>query len=89
MEEVHQQVLNQEEAAINNVTSPGKLQRLKAALSARLPYHRPSLPVGTTFTAELKTPLTFGTETPPPSSWRKWEGPYHPEASFTSAWFRP
>ncbi len=64
VEQVHQQVLNQEEAAINNVTSPGKVQRLKAALSARLPYHRPSLPVGTNFTAELKVPLTFGTETP-------------------------
>ena len=64
VDEVHQQVLNQEEAAINNVTSPGKVQRLKAALSARLPYHRPSLPLGTNFTAELKTPLTFGTEIP-------------------------
>ena len=64
VEQVHQQVLNQEEAAINNVTAPGKVQRLKAALSARLPYHRPSLPVGTNFTAELKAPLTFGTETP-------------------------
>ena len=64
VEQVHQQVLNQEQAAINNVTAPGKVQRLKAALSARLPYHRPSLPVGTNFTAELKAPLTFGTETP-------------------------
>ncbi len=71
VEEVHQQVLNQEEAAINNVTAPGKVQRLKAALSARLPYHRPSLPVGTNFTAELKTPLTFGTETPPPQELEK------------------
>lgn len=59
---IHQQVLNQEQAAINNVTSPGKIQRLKAAVFARLPYHRLSLPVGTTFTAELKTPLTFGAE---------------------------
>ena len=64
VEQVHEQVLNQEEAAINNVTAPGRVQRLKAALSARLPYHRPSLPVGTNFTAELKAPLTFGTETP-------------------------
>ncbi len=64
VEQVHQQVLNQEQTAVNNVTSPGKLQRLKAALSARLPYHRPSLPVGTNFTAELKVSLTFGTETP-------------------------
>ena len=78
VEEVHQQVLNQEEAAINNVTAPGKVQRLKAALSARLPYHRPSLPVGTNFTAELKTPLTFGTETPPAQQLEKMGGPIPP-----------
>ncbi|MGD0226217.1 MAG: hypothetical protein ABSF71_28115 [Terriglobia bacterium] len=78
VEEVHQQVLNQEEAAIDNLTSPGKVQRLKAALSARLPYHRPSLPVGTNFTAELKTPLTFGSETPPAQQLEKMGGPIPP-----------
>ncbi|HMD86191.1 MAG TPA: hypothetical protein VKO18_15980 [Terriglobia bacterium] len=78
VEQVHQQVLNQEEAAINNVTAPGKVQRLKAALSARLPYHRPSLPVGTNFTAELKTPLTFGTETPPAQQLEKMGGAIPP-----------
>ena len=78
VEQVHQQVLNQEEAAINNVTAPGKVQRLKAALSARLPYHRPSLPVGTNFTAELKTPLTFGTETPPAQQLEKMGGSIPP-----------
>ena len=78
VEQVHQQVLNQEEAAINNVTAPGKVQRLKAALSARLPYHRPSLPVGTNFTAELKTPLTFGTETLPAQQLEKMGGAIPP-----------
>jgi type IV secretory pathway VirB10-like protein len=78
VEEVHQQVLNREEAAINNVTSPGKVQRLKAALSARLPYRRPSLPVGTNFTAELKTPLTFGTETLPAQQSEKMGGSIPP-----------
>ncbi len=78
VEEVHQQVLNQEEAAINNVTAPGKVQRLKAALSAKLPYHRPSLPVGTNFTAELKTPLTFGTEIPPAQQLEKMGGSIPP-----------
>ena len=71
VEAVHQQVLNQEEAAIDNVTAPGKVQRLKAALLARLPYHRPSLPVGTNFTAELKNPLTFGSETHAPRQLEK------------------
>ena len=72
-------------AAISNVTSPGKVQRLKAALWARLPYHRSCLPVGTTFTAELKTPLAFGGKHPQSSSWRSWEGLYPPAVSFTSA----
>jgi len=75
VDEIHQQVLDREQAAINNVTLPGKLQRLKAALSARLPYHRLSLPVGATFTAELKTPLTFGVETPLPQQFEKIGGP--------------
>ena len=74
VDQVHQQVLDQEQAAINNVTAPGKVQRLKAALSARLPYHRPSLPVGTSFTAELRTPLTFGAETPPTPQLEKMAG---------------
>ena len=78
VEQIHQQVLNQEEAAINNVTAPGKVQRLKVALSARLPYHRPSLPVGTNFTAELKTPLTFGAETHSPQQLQKMGGPIPP-----------
>jgi type IV secretory pathway VirB10-like protein len=78
VEQVHQQVLNQEEAAINNVTAPGKVQRLKAALSARLPYHRPSLPVGTNFTAELKTSLAFGTETPSAKQLEKMGGAIPP-----------
>jgi hypothetical protein len=78
VDEIHQQILDQEQAAINNVTSPGKVQRLKAALSARLPYHRPSLPVGRTFTAELKTPLTFGAETPLPQQLEKMGGPIPP-----------
>jgi len=75
VDEIHQQVLNQEKAAINNVTAPGKLHRLKSALWARFPYHRLSLPVGTTFTAELKTPLTFGSETPAPQQLEKTGGP--------------
>ena len=46
------------------MTSPGKMQLLRAAFIARLPYHRPALPVGTNFAAELKVPLTLGTEIP-------------------------
>jgi hypothetical protein len=78
LDQIHQQVLNQEEAAINNVTAPGKEQRLKAALSAKLPYHRPMLPVGTNFTAELKAPLAFGTENHSTQQLQKVGGPIPP-----------
>jgi hypothetical protein len=64
--QIYHHFSNQEKAAIKRVTSPGKMQRLKAAFIASLPYHRPVLKVGTYFTAELKVPLTLGTEIPPP-----------------------
>jgi hypothetical protein len=78
VEQIHQQVLNQEEAAIKNLTSPGKVQRLKAAFLARLPYRRPSLPVGTNFTAELKVPLTLDAEAPSPKRLELMGGPIPP-----------
>jgi len=78
VDQIHQEVKNQEQAAIDNVTAPGKMQRMKSALSARLPYHHPSLPVGTSFTAELKTPLAFGAETPTPQQLEKMGGPIPP-----------
>jgi hypothetical protein len=75
VEQVKAQVKNQEEAAINNVTAPGKMERVKSALRARLPYHRPSLPPGTNFTAEIKAPLTIASETPSPKLSTKMGGP--------------
>jgi len=78
VDQIHQQVKNQEDAAIDNVTAPGKMQRIKSALSARLPYHRPMLPVGTSFTAELKAPLAFGDETPTAQQLEKMGGPIPP-----------
>ena len=78
VDQIHQQMINREQAAIDNVTAPGKMQRIKSALSARLPYHRPSLPVGTNFTAELKAPLAFGEETYSPQQLEKMGGPIPP-----------
>lgn len=60
------QVKAQEELAVKEISAPGKLERLKAMLLARLPYHKQVLPAGTAFTAELKAPLTFGKEVCPP-----------------------
>jgi hypothetical protein len=66
VEQARQQVKQREHEAIQEVKAPGKVQRLKAMILAELPYRRQVLPVGTQFTAELKTPLDFGAETCPP-----------------------
>jgi hypothetical protein len=75
VELIHQHLLNEEAATIKKVTATGKMQRLKAAFLARLPYHRVSLPVGTSFTAELKVPLTLSTGSPLPKQLEKIGGP--------------
>jgi hypothetical protein len=54
-----------EQETVKEITAPDKMQRLKAAAIAQLPYHKQSLPAGTQFTAELKTPLELGTEDSP------------------------
>lgn len=46
--------------AVYQVRSPGRLERLKQFLLARLPYHRQYLEPGTHFNASLQTPLDFG-----------------------------
>jgi hypothetical protein len=55
-----------EQEAVKEITAPDKMHRLKSALAAQLPYHKQSLPAGTQFAAELKTPLELGTEDPSP-----------------------
>lgn len=64
VDEARRQAKAREKAAISEVTAPGKLDRIKAQLSARLPYHRQKLAVGTSFVAELHAPLQFGNEVP-------------------------
>jgi hypothetical protein len=66
VDQVRQQVKDREHETIQEVKAPGKMQRVKARLVAELPYHRPSLPAGTHFTAELKAPLEMGKEDPSP-----------------------
>jgi type IV secretory pathway VirB10-like protein len=46
--------------AIAQVTTPGRMHRLKEFLFGRLPYHRQYLDPGTRFNAELAAPLDFG-----------------------------
>jgi hypothetical protein len=49
--------------AIDEVRSPGRLERLKQFLLARLPYRRQYIEPGTRFNASLERPLDFGTTT--------------------------
>lgn len=61
-----QEAKAREREAVQEVTAPGKMSRLKARLAAELPFHKQSIPAGTNFTAELRTPLEFGKEDPSP-----------------------
>jgi len=59
-----QEAQQREHETLEAIKAPGKMQRVEATLSARLPYRRQVLPVGTHFTAELKAPLELGKEEP-------------------------
>jgi len=60
-----------EQKTVQEITAPGKLERLKSALVAKLPYHQQTLPAGTSFTAELKAPLEVGKEERLPNQLQK------------------
>ena len=49
--------------AISEVTSPGRMQRLKEYIAGQLPYRRQYLNLGTRFNAALDAPLDFGAAT--------------------------
>ena len=49
--------------AVAQVTTPGRMHRLKEYLVRQLPYHRQYLDPGTRFNAELDAPLDFGAAT--------------------------
>lgn len=46
------------------IKRPGRMERLKAAVIDRLPYHPQYLSKGTVFDAELQAPLSFGAVSP-------------------------
>src|SRR5262249_44705605 len=56
-----QEVANRLSEAVQTITAPGKMERLKTAIIDRLPYHRQYFRKGTVFTAELRAPIDFGT----------------------------
>jgi hypothetical protein len=60
-----------EQETVQQITAPGKLERVKSVLVAELPYHKQALPAGTSFTAELKAPLELGKEERSPNQLQK------------------
>ncbi len=62
IDQARAQAKAREQETIQQITAPGKIQRLETHLAAELPYHKQSLPIGTRFTAELKAPLELGQE---------------------------
>ena len=49
---------------LSEITQPGRMDRLKAALVEKSPYHRQFLDAGTGYDVELLTPIDFGRATP-------------------------
>jgi hypothetical protein len=66
VDQARQEVKAREKEAVKEIKAPGKMQRVKARLWAEFPYHKPKLAAGTSFIAELKSPLEFGKEDPSP-----------------------
>ena len=60
--EVRQEARREWDAAMQRLHEPGKMHRLKRLGLAQLPYHPQYMDVGTSFNADLQTPLDFGTE---------------------------
>ena len=56
--------INRLKGEANQLKRPGRLQRLKYGLIARLPFHPQYLPPFTVYTATLHSPVDFGEVTP-------------------------
>lgn len=61
-EEAKHQAHQEWDKAMEQLHTPGKIQRLERYGEAQLPVHRQYIPAGTVYFAELKDPLEFGSE---------------------------
>lgn len=82
MAEARQRAQAQRDQVVQNIKSPGRIHRLKSALVSRLesqsPYRPQAFPEGTTFIAELKQPVAFGSEDDPPDAFKSVGAPVPP-----------
>ena len=63
VEDTTRQVHDTVHSAVNDVTTPGRMQRLKHYAASQLPYRRQYLEPGTHFNASLDAALDFGSTT--------------------------
>ncbi|MGC2184307.1 MAG: hypothetical protein WA637_13585 [Terriglobales bacterium] len=64
--EARQEVKREWDAVKKQLHEPGKVHRLERYGMAQLPYHPQYMDAGTSFNADLRQPLEFGTETARP-----------------------
>jgi hypothetical protein len=62
-ERARMELLNVRQEIVTEINSQPKWDRLQEEAYSRLPYHPQFLPANTRFSAQLKEPLAFGTET--------------------------
>jgi hypothetical protein len=62
IDEVRQETRREWDAAMQQLHEPGKMHRLERLGVAELPYHPQYMDAGTSFNADLQTPLNFGSE---------------------------
>jgi hypothetical protein len=60
--EARDEAKRQWDGAMQQLHEPGKMHKLERRAEAQLPYHGQYLDTGTSFDADLKQPLDFGTE---------------------------
>ena len=66
----HQEIHNQLQTASTEITSPGRMHRLKQYVFAQMPYRHQYLEPGTQFIADLDQPINFGSTARMPAQLR-------------------
>jgi hypothetical protein len=80
-----QQARQEWDHAMKQLKTPGRLHRVKRYLEDQLPVHRQFIPAGTTYFAELKKPIDFGSEAMTPQMAETLGSPL-PPGSVVHAW---
>ena len=83
--EAENQARQQWDSAMQQVKAPGKLHRIKRYALAELPFHPHYVNSGTVYFAELRSPLSFGSEPLTPALAKSIAHPVLPDGSVVEA----